>query len=134
MIIDISKYKPSSRDKFLFDTNIWIYILNPRGGWDENRQREYSAFYKRVKNNEVFFASHIISEYVNRALRDDFNVKKKSKGWAGSDFKKKYKKTKDYKETLNTIKYTIKPLLDRCQKLDDTLKRSAYRYCGSSIR
>ena len=124
MIIDISKYEPKTRDTFLFDTNVWIYILNPRGNEEKDRQREYSAFYKRVKNNEIFFASHIISEYVNWALRDDFNLKKKSKGWDGRDFKKKYRNTKDYKETLKSIKYTIKkPMLERCQKLDDRLSK-----------
>ena len=121
MIIDISKYKPTQQDKFLFDTNVWIYILNPRGDRGKDRQRKYSSFYKSVKNNSIFFSSHIISEYVNRALKDDFDMKREKKGWR---YFKEYRKTKDYKTTIKSIKDSIKkPLLERCQKLDDVLSK-----------
>ena len=125
MIIDISKYKSSPKDKFLFDTNVWICILNPMGNREKDLQRIYSAFYKNVKNNDIFFASHIISEYINRALRYDFNQKRKKRGWDSRDFKRKYRESPDHEKTIKSIKSIIKkPLLERCHKLDDKLNKN----------
>jgi len=108
MIFELSKYKINQKDRFFFDTNIWLYIHDPIGErdkprWKKEKEETYTRFYLQIiKKNDIYFSSLILSEYINTSLRNDFNRKKERKGW--DSFKRHYRETEDCKKMRGIIK------------------------------
>ena len=128
MIFDLSKYRISQKGSFFFDTNIWLFIHDPiserdKPNWKKEKEDKYTRFYSQIKKkNDIYVSSHILSEYINTALRNDFNRKRESKGWV--DFKKDYRETEDCRKMRNIIKNIVnEKILNRCKKLDENLTK-----------
>ena len=70
---------------------------------------KHSIHLKCTNNNQIFISSSVVSEFVNRWLRLDFEKNfqddKKTK-----DFKKDYRVSENYKKTINLILKTIKKI------------------------
>lgn len=74
-IFNINHYQPKKKDEFLFDTNVWIYITIPGLSYDQTLPQSYANFWGLIRksNATVLTSFVIISEFVNRYLRNELN-------------------------------------------------------------
>jgi len=75
-IFDIKRYSPSKDERFMFDTNIWMYIFCPIGDYKKHIVGQHSSFLKKLINAkaEVIINSLILSEFINSYLRLEFKI------------------------------------------------------------
>lgn len=120
-IFDIKNFSPKLSDIFFFDNNIWMYLFCPIGNYNQKRQSAYSAFLQSVQTSRamIFISSLVLSEFVNRYLRMDFEQWKKSLGNYGADFKRDYVGTAHCSETVAEIKIHIKTIMRFFEKSSD---------------
>lgn len=97
-----------------FDANIWLYIFCPLGNYKKHSIHEYSNFYKTLleKRNKIFTDIIVLSEVINRWCRLGFDQYKKLQNKPELDYKKDYRKTKDFKELNETILDALSQALD----------------------
>jgi len=103
-IVDISKYNPKRNDKFIFDTNIWIYLFYPMGNYNEDITKKYAGFLKKVLQSEssIYIFSLTLSEIFNTSMRLEFNIKKNHLH-KNIDFKKDFRNTPEGKKLTSDI-------------------------------
>lgn len=80
----------SSEHGIIFDTNVWLTI----NGVQRSRNDDgYSAVYKYILQHQmpIYTNSHIVSEYINVILRNDFSAWKKETGYSDADYKRDYR-------------------------------------------
>lgn len=123
-LIDINNYIPKSMDNFFFDNNIWIYLFCPIGNHNKIKQKLYSSFLQKIRssNATIWINSLVLSEFFNTSIKLDYNLWKDEELRNGSrfiDFKKDYRPTKRYKDTVNSINSAIKQILLLCQRCSD---------------
>ena len=97
---------PSLKNKkILFDANIWIYIFCEIGESSKFYVHTYSkAFFILLKSkNTIYTDLTVLSEFINRYLRIAFANYKEREGLQYFDYKKKYRKTADYKEAWTAV-------------------------------
>lgn len=118
-IFDIEQYSPDKGERFMFDTNIWMYIFCPIGNYKMHIVRQYSSFLKKVKDTEaeIIINLLILSEFINSYLRLEFEIFKKSN--PGAEFKRDFKKNASYKGTIHNISLAVKNILKISKKVDD---------------
>ena len=120
MIIDLSKHKPSPNNKYLLDANIWIFLFCPLGNAKPQKQRVYSVFYNELLKSgaEICICSTILSEFVNRYIKLDFEEYK----WKNNnpDFKKGYRKSTDYQQNIKMLQYIVlNQMLPKATQIND---------------
>lgn len=106
MSIDFSNaYKINSSDNVFLDTNILIFLFSP----DFVSSKEYQVdryskiFEKLIENNSsIYINSLVVSEFLNRCLRIDFN-KNFQDNSNTKDYKNDYRGSVEYKKTLATL-------------------------------
>ncbi len=121
-IIDINSYIPSKTDNFIFDTNIWLYLFCPLGGYKALIIQKYENFLVKVikANSSIFLTSLILSEFINRYVRLDFNIKNQIHPGQYPDFKKDYYTSQDFLNTIKTVQATIRQQMVKIAKnIDD---------------
>jgi len=108
-----SIYKIDKKDKVFIDTNILIFLFSP----DFVSSREYQVEkYSKilelliVNNNELYINSLVISEFINRCLRIDFEKNFQDNNRT-KNFKRDYRNSDSYVKTLQIIKKEIKKFL-----------------------
>jgi len=108
-----SIYKIDKKDKVFIDTNILIFLFSP----DFVSSREYQVEkYSKilelliVNNNELYINSLVISEFINRCLRIDFEKNFQDNNRT-KNFKRDYRNSDSYVKTLRIIKKEIKKFL-----------------------
>ncbi|MEO1927569.1 MAG: type II toxin-antitoxin system VapC family toxin [Nautiliaceae bacterium] len=112
------KIKEVKNQKILVDTNIWLYLFAP--SFIPSPQNQYKVnLYDEVFNNllgknTLLFNSLIISEFINRCLRIDFNSLPEF-----NDFKKDYKNSKRYKESLKLTLKEVEKIYKLAKPIDD---------------
>lgn len=118
-MIDISSlYKISEHEKVFIDTNILIYLFSPDF---VSSNAMYIDQYSKIldilvqKNAQIFISSVVVSEFINRILRIDYEKHKE----IYPDFKKDYRNSQQYKDTLELILKELKKILKISQQLDD---------------
>lgn len=120
--IDIKSYTPTLHDIFFFDSNIWMYLFAPLGGYDQRKQNIYSDFYYSALRNKstIYINSLILSEFANATLKLDF------KHWVREQntvselfFKKNYIPTERYKETAKSVNSAIRNILATSERMSD---------------
>lgn len=108
--VRITNIVPSPQETFLFDTNILIHLFYPT--MSNAFMKPYEKFYAdALRNKSQFILTSIqVSEFVNRCIRFQYDVFLKSNGYSRStcDFKKDYRGTSDYQNTMNSILEIIK--------------------------
>lgn len=118
-MIDISSlYKISDNEKVFIDTNILIYLFSP--DFVSSNERDIAQYSKILdillqKNAQIFISSVVVSEFVNRILRIDYEKNKD----VYPDFKRDYRKSAKYKETLNLVLKELKKILQISHKIND---------------
>ena len=98
----LESYNPKAEDILLFDTNILIKLLYPV---DFNGSVEkYAELYSQIKRvrARLIVSSIQISEFINRCIRLQFALYQE-KSSVKLDFKKDYRSTDDYRDSMNTI-------------------------------
>jgi len=103
------KFKTNIKNKkILVDTNIWLFLFAPNfipSNENQSKIDKYDRIFNNLlEDNELLFNSLIISEFINRCLRIDFQLK-----FPNKNFKKDYRNSKEYKIALNlTLKQVEK--------------------------
>ena len=121
-INNILTYKPQKGERFLIDTNIWLYLFCPLGDYKPYQIKPYEIFFNdSIKNGSLFYISSIIvSEFINRYFRLEFNILSATKSSVYSDFKKDSRGSKEFLSTASAIKITlIKNILRISKPIDD---------------
>lgn len=117
-IIDINNYTPLKTDKFIFDTNIWLYLYCPLGDYKKFVIKKYENFLVKIIkcNSSIFLPSLILSEFINRYIRLDFNIKNKINPTKFSDFKKDYRPSSEFLDTIKVVQATIRQQIIKITK------------------
>jgi len=124
-IQDLSKEKVANSTKYFFDANVWLYVLDPAfrmSKTDEDYISFFEAVAKHNNNTKIVMSSFLISEVINRYLRD-IGMKKYAREQGdvmydpktaqlhplpGSYFKKKYRPSSqfsiDYERICDELK------------------------------
>lgn len=89
----------NNRDNILIDTNVLIFILYPA-----NQPHKYSRYIRVIstlqqRQCQMFINSLVVSEFINKLLRDDF-YKLKEQNPNIEQFKRDYRNTQNYSDTL----------------------------------
>lgn len=110
----------TSADKILIDTNILIYVYCPLNSKNcESFASHYSDTLQKIADAKasVFVNSLVISEFINRWLRLDYE-----KSGLGGTFKKDYRLSDRYKTTMKTILKELSKFYKHCsvRQLDDS--------------
>lgn len=103
-------------NSYMFDTNVWLYIYGPMADAEQNKQRQYTQLLREIADNKagLFITSMVLSEYINRVLRMNFGQWKRSIGNEKADYKKDYRNTEDYKDTLADVKAQVRDIMSNC--------------------
>lgn len=127
-IYNLLKYKLDVNADFtyIFDTNIWLYLLSDL---HENMEREIAAYSNLLaeiieKEYKIFLPSTILSEFTNVLLRADYNsIKDNSKD--NYSFKKNYVGSAEYLARTEEITELIGQILaiDNLVKIDDNFHK-----------
>ncbi len=101
-----------------------MYLFCPLGSYEKSRQSKYSSFLKDVQSarGTIFTSSLILSEFINRYLRLDFNQWKNKNSLPGADFKRDYMKSCRYSEAITEIQPSIRSILRLCEKTPDNFQ------------
>lgn len=103
-------YKFKSSDKILIDANILLFLFCPIST-SLSKIDTYTDIFVALKANDskLYICSSVISEFINRWLRMDFdkNIQDTQKT---KNFKKDYRGTAQYKIVLNQILKQIEKL------------------------
>jgi len=119
-MIDVSSlYNISKNERVFIDTNILIYLFSPDFVSSNERYIEkYSKILEILLQNDakLYISSVVVSEFINRVLQT--NYKKNQELYPS--FKKDYRKSEKYKETLKLILKELKKILKISNKINDT--------------
>lgn len=124
MSIDFSNaYKINSSDNVFLDTNILIFLFSPDFVSSNDYQVDtYSKIFEILveKQNNMYVNSLVISEFLNRCLRIDFNKNFQVDNNA-KHYKNDYRGSKEYKQTLKILLKLLHKMLNvfKIQQLDD---------------
>lgn len=113
----------SPTSSYIFDTNIWIFLFAPIAGAKKHKQEVYSRLLRDIRTRKatIWINSLIVSEYINRILRLEFEQWKKNKGMYAYayDFKRDFRPTVEYKTALSDVKTQVENILSLCERRPD---------------
>ncbi len=125
-IIDIDNYTPLDSDKFFFDANIWIYLYCPIGNYNKDIIKKYSRFLKKAyqAKSSIFISALALSEFFNRWTRLDFKELNDSDPSKYANYKKNFRNTEAYKNSVSTIKTTVmEHIMKIAKRVDDKFEK-----------
>ena len=114
--LNIQEYSPSQNEEFFFDTNVWIYLLIPALSHNQLLEQKYAAFWGKIRNKKakVFTSFVVISEFVNRYLRNELKNYNKFNN-CEIDYKT-FKQKKEYEENFKYItNLVLQVILPNCE-------------------
>lgn len=109
----LKEHNVSPLNSYLFDTNVWLYIYGPLAGSEKRKQSQYASLLRDIVDRKagLFITSMVLSEYINRVLRIEFERWKKYKGLYNADYKRDYRATEDFQDALADVKAQVKDIL-----------------------
>jgi len=113
-------YKIDSRDKVFIDTNILIFLFSPSFVNSHRYQVDkYSAVFSLLVENKcvLYINSHVISEFINRCLRIDFDNNFNSE--KNKNYKKDYRNSAEYLKTIQIVLKQLKKFLKLAKHIND---------------
>ena len=95
--------------RFLFDTNVWLFINGPYGMTRAPQAAAYSSLYKAILSagGVVHISDIVVSEYINRFARYEWEAHTEKKVSY-----KAFRRQSEYADTISTIKDTIGHVID----------------------
>lgn len=120
-IVKIANHKVSPLNSYFFDTNVWLFIYGPVAGTNVRKQDAYSALLRDIIDLKatIYISSLVLAEYINAVLRIGFlNWKQKTRNTT-ADYKRDYRPTEDYNNTLKDAISQIEDILKITQKKPD---------------
>lgn len=96
---------------FLFDTNVWMFLFCPIGGYKEKKQQTVSKFFERTLNapqSQIIITSAIVSEFANAFLRLDWKLWQVENQNYGNNFKSEFFQSDRCKSTRTTITHVLR--------------------------
>lgn len=121
----VKDYKVKSGDLFFFDNNIWMFLFSPISGSNKYQQKVYGQLLKDIQcaRATIFINSLIVSEYINRSLRLNYNQWKDHKQKSGNnavDYKHNYRTSPEFSEAQKGAYSEMADILDiALRKPDD---------------
>ena len=117
----ISNYEVGSNEEFFFDTNVWMFLFAPLAGAKQNKQKAYSKLLGNIvsRGATIWINSQVVSEYINRCLRMEYEVWKKTTQNYSADFKHDFRSTKEYMSTLMDTKSQVSAILQKSTRYPD---------------
>ena len=120
----IGSYKVKSGDQFFFDCNVWMFIFSPFSVAKKHQQKIYTNLLRDIQTARasIVTSSLILSEYINRSLRLNYENWKDTEVRNGNRFvkyKEDYRKTSDFKEDQMSINEEVKDILKIAQRMPD---------------
>jgi predicted nucleic acid-binding protein len=113
--VDVASYSFDKEDKLFVDANIWLYLFYNDDDYG------YGEVFERIlkADTELFITDLVLSEYVNRRLRLDFNTYRDNLKQAGNrrglQYKRDFRPTNEFKENYEnailSVKEDILPLV-----------------------
>lgn len=90
---DLTSYSFSAGEQVLLDTNIWLYLFPAPGNPQQRFAKQYSAAFMRLieAKAQPVLDSIVLSEYLNRYIRIE---------WEGN-YKAQYTKFKDFRKSAD---------------------------------
>lgn len=121
VVIRVSQHKVAPHSGYFFDANVWMFIFGPIAGSSPKKQSIYSALLKNIISHKakVYVSSLVLSEYINAVLHIGFNQWKRATDNVNAVFKRDYRATQDYKDTLADAIRQVQAILDVCEKRPD---------------
>jgi len=112
----IQNHNVSQMNSYLFDTNVWLFIFGPVAGAELNKQRAYSNLLRDITDRGagLFITSLVLSEYINRVLRINFNQWKRANQLHNADYKRDYRHTAHFSQGLEDAKSQAIDILNHC--------------------
>lgn len=120
-IIDFKNFSPKSSDKYLFDTNIWMFLYCPLGNHQIKKQINASKILSYIISvqAEIIITSLIIAEFANAFLRLEFEQWRKLPSNVSGKFKADFFETPLAIQTRKTIESAIRKILKITQRFPD---------------
>lgn len=120
-VYDIVRYIPLQEDRLFFDNSVWMYLYCPLGKHEYRRQAIYSKFFNSVLRNKshLYISSLILSEFINRWLKFEFNLWKKDSNLYQAEFKRDFVGTSRYNKAVSVITNRIEEILKLCYRSSD---------------
>lgn len=102
--IHLSDFVPQKTDIITFDSNILIKLLYPTMS-EKAPIAAYEDLYAKIlqAGSSLIISSVQISEFVNRCIRFQFALFKDSENNPALDFKRDYRSTEDYSNSMKAI-------------------------------
>lgn len=112
-IISVKDYKFISNKTYFFDNNVWINLFAPLINLNKVQQSKASNFLKNLLsyNPQIVITSLLLSEFSNTYLRFRFEQWKKLVKNPLANYKRDYKSTNDFKDSLDEAKTLINEIL-----------------------
>jgi len=110
---NLKEHNVSPLNSYLFDTNVWLYIYGPLANSERKKQNLYAKLLRDILDRKagLFITSIVLSEYINRVLRIEFDHWKKRTDNINADYKRDYRTTDDFKDSLTDVKAQVKDIL-----------------------
>ena len=124
-MIDLSNiYKIKKEDKVFVDTNILIFLYSPSSivkSYNHQVQKYSAVFTKLVENKcDLYVNSHVVSEFINRCLRGDFNSNFNINN--DKDYKRDYRGSEEYHTTIKIILKQLKKFMATSKHINDNFE------------
>lgn len=115
-------FVPNKEDTFILDTNVMIKIFYPT--MNAVNCKPYINLYSLICSlkSKVIVSSIQISEFINRCIRFQFDIYKQSHSGL-IDFKKDYRETADYKQSMEAILEISEDILSQFEPIDDNFNK-----------
>ena len=120
-VYDIVRYIPLNEDRFFFDNSVWMYLYCPLGKYEYRRQAIYSRFFNSVLKNKsrLHISSLVLSEFINRWLKFEFNQWKRDNNLYQADYKHDFVGSARHNKAIRIITNRIEEILKLCNRSSD---------------
>lgn len=122
-IESLEHFEIDSKCTFLLDTNVLIKIFYP-AMVEGKSASQYVLFYQKLiqKKVTIYITGIQLSEFVNRCIRFQFDLYKNDNPEI-QDFKKDYRDTEDYRESMDAIMEIVADMMKQFKQLGDNFEK-----------
>lgn len=124
-IHNIATFNPQAQDKYLFDTNVLVFLYNGYNAdlvKDARKSDIYSDFLDKILkvNAQIYVSSLNLSEFVNVIVSREYKIEKRNHPGEFFDKKTHFRQSSSYTGVMNFIKPATKRILKTFSKIDDS--------------